>query len=191
MKKIIPLVLALVLSLSLVACGDNANNDDANNNNSNNDASNNDDSNNDDSNGDDVATGTSKLGMGVFVDTSSSTDGKVDIELTAAAVILDESGKIVSCKIDTAQNQLSVADGILGDTPEFLTKAERGDDYNMRGVSGIGKEWYEQAEAFENYVVGKTADEVTSIDTADADLLAGCTINTSGIISTVAKAASK
>ena len=129
--------------------------------------------------------------MGVFVDTSSSTDGKVDIELTAAAVILDESGKIVSCKIDTAQNQLSVADGILGDAPEFLTKAERGDDYNMRGVSGIGKEWYEQAEAFENYVVGKTADEVTSIDTADADLLAGCTINTSGIISTVAKAASK
>ena len=129
--------------------------------------------------------------MGVFVDTSSSTDGKVDIELTAAAVILDESGKIVSCKIDTAQNQLSVANGILGDAPEFLTKAERGDDYNMKGVSGIGKEWYEQAEAFENYVVGKTADEVTSIDTADADLLAGCTINTSGIISTVAKAASK
>ena len=129
--------------------------------------------------------------MGVFVDTSSSTDGKVDIELTAAAVILDESGKIVSCKIDTAQNQLSVADGILGDAPEFLTKAERGDDYNMRGASGIGKEWFEQIDAFENYVVGKTADEVTSIDTADADLLAGCTINTSGIISTVAKAASK
>ena len=33
----------------------------------------------------------------------------------------------------------------------------------MRGNSGIGKEWNEQANAFAEYIVGKTVDEVKGI----------------------------
>ena len=135
---------------------------------------------------------THKLGMGVVVNTSSSKDGSVEIEATVAAVILDDAGKIVSCKVDVAQNKLDVTDGIIADdaaSTEFKTKREQGDSYNMKGASGIGKEWYEQIDAFEDYVVGKTASEISSIDTADADLLAGCTIGTSSLIACTAKAA--
>ena len=33
----------------------------------------------------------------------------------------------------------------------------------MKGNSGIGKEWYEQAKALTEYVAGKTAAEITAI----------------------------
>ena len=158
MKKIICIFMALTMLVLLCACGSNV---------------------------------THKLGMGVVVNTSSSKDGSVEIEATVATVILDDAGKIVSCKVDVAQNKLDVTDGIIADdaaSTEFKTKREQGDSYNMKGASGIGKEWYEQAEAFENYVVGKTASEVENMDTSDETLLAGCTIGTTDLIEAVVKA---
>ena len=125
-----------------------------------------------------------KLGMGVVTSTASSAAGNAQVDATVAAVILDADGKIVSCAIDVAQNKMDVTDG---EVPEdaasmtFKSKKEKLEEYGMKPASAIGKEWYEQAEAFEAYVVGKTTDET---------LKAGCTMSISDFISATVKACS-
>ncbi len=142
--------------------------------------------------------GTYKLGMGVQADTANSKDGTAQVDATFAAVIIDESGKIVDCYIDAAQNKMSVADGIAEKGQAYQTKQELGTDYGMKDVSGISKEWNEQADFFAGYVKGMTGDEVSAIKTetndagtlvaADEDLYAGCTIGVTDMIQAVAKA---
>lgn len=141
-----------------------------------------------------------KLGMGVqFGDLTNA-----QINATVATVVLDDAGKIVLCRIDTVQNKFAA--GEEGVTFSNLkTKMELGDDYNMAkyGHSLVGnetvKEWYEQAKAFESWVVGKTADEVKNmkLQTMDngyviadeKDLLdAGCTISIEEFRDAVVKA---
>ena len=66
----------------------------------------------------------------------------------------------------------------------------------MKGASPIGKEWYEQAAAFEKFAVGKTADELAAAVgedgyPTDADLSAGCTIIVNAIVDNVVKAVNK
>ena len=142
-----------------------------------------------------------KLGMGVELSTASSKAGSAQVEATVATVVLDKNGKIVDCKIDSTQSKLSVADGQLEEDAtekEFKTKKELKADYKMKAASSISKEWFEQVEFFEEYVVGKTADEVAAIATAekngrptmptDADLTAGCTIDIGGFKAAIAKA---
>ena len=147
-----------------------------------------------------TSTGANKLGMGVVTSTASSSAGNAQVDATVAAVILDADGKIVSCKIDVAQNKMAIEDG---EVPEdaasmtFKSKKEKLEEYGMKAASAIGKEWYEQAEAFEAYVVGKTADEVAAIPvetnehgvvTTDETLKAGCTMSISDFISATVKA---
>ncbi|WZU01696.1 hypothetical protein MGH68_00690 [Erysipelothrix sp. D19-032] len=36
------------------------------------------------------------------------------------------------------------------------TKGQKKDEYGMKIASSIGKEWYEQVAAFNEYVIGKT-----------------------------------
>ena len=147
-----------------------------------------------------------KLGMGVTVNMASSKEKQAQVDATVAAVLLDKDGKIISCRLDAVQNKATLAEGVYTVT-NLKTKMELGDDYNMAKYGkdmdmngdGIVKEWYEQAKAFENYVVGKTAEEVKNIKTAanahgyqmatDKALLdAGCTIQITDFISAVYKA---
>ncbi len=134
------------------------------------------------------AAGGYKTGLAVVSSMTSSkdagdADGNAQVDSVAAAVVVDEDGKIVSCYLDTAQNKMGfTADGKVVKTEEFLTKKELGDKYGMKAASGIGKEWYEQAQALEEYVIGKTAEEVAQIavddstKATDVDLVAGVTI---------------
>ena len=146
------------------------------------------------------STGAYKLGMGVVTSIGSSSAGNAQVDATVAAVVLDADGKIVSCAVDVAQNKMDITDG---EVPEdaasmtFKSKKEKLDEYNMKPASGIGKEWYEQAEAFEAYVVGKTADEVAAIPvetnehgvvTTDETLKAGCTMSVDALINATVKA---
>ncbi len=128
-----------------------------------------------------------KLGMGAVAGDHNASQ----TNLTVATVVVDEAGKIVLCRIDVAQNKYSVD----GDEVSFSvldTKMELGDKYGMAGKvdnngDGVKLEWYEQAKAFEQYVVGKTAAEVAAmktqvvnnhnISTDDALLNAGCTVD--------------
>ena len=150
---------------------------------------------------DSASTGANKLGMGVVTSTGSSSAGNAQVDATVAAVVLDADGKIVSCAVDVAQNKMDVTDG---EVPEdaasmtFKSKKEKLEEYGMKPASPIGKEWYEQAEAFEAFVVGKTADEVAAIPvettdnghvvTTDETLLAGCTMSINSLIDATVKA---
>lgn len=153
------------------------------------------------------ALGDYKLGLGTVIGLDSSKTGTAQIDGTIAAVVLDKDGKIVLCRIDAIQNKIPVADGFIEMPSAFKTKMELGSDYGMstspyssdNNGDGVIKEWFEQAKAFENYVVGKTVAEVEAIKTQtlengyvigtdDALLSAGCTIQITDFIAAVAKA---
>ncbi len=118
---------------------------------------------------------------------------KVAYAATFAAVITDESGKIIKCVIDQLEAEADT-DGVTQQIgKEFPTKNALGDRYSMKGASGIGKEWYEQAEAFASYCVGKTISQVEKgLDENGKmpDLSASCTVNATDFVSAV-KAAVK
>ena len=145
-----------------------------------------------------------KLGMGVVVSTDSSKTGNAQVDATIAAVVTDAEGKIVSCRIDVAQNKMNVTDGAVEAGKTFETKMELGDRYGMAPVgidndgNGVCKEWYEQAKAFEAYVTGMTVAEVEAIKTQEAGghqiavdqalLDAGCSMQITDFIAAVVKA---
>ena len=171
MKKLFAIVLCICLVLSMAACSKEAE---------------------------------YKLGMGVVVSMDSSKAGNAQVDATAAAVVLDAEGKIVSCRIDVAQNKMAVADGAVDTAKTFETKMELGDRYGMAPVGidndGNGKslEWFEQAKAFEAYVVGKTGAEIAAMETQEAGghliavdqalLDAGCSIQITDFIAAVVAA---
>ncbi|MDO5550217.1 MAG: FMN-binding protein [Lachnospiraceae bacterium] len=137
---------------------------------------------------DEVYEGGLRTGMAVVHSMEKSKDageseGTAEVDAVVAAVVIDNEGRILSCKLDMAQSVMYfTSEGKVVWKEEFQTKKELGDSYGMKAASGIGKEWYEQAEAFENYVIGKTAKEVAGIavgengKTTDADLSVGMTV---------------
>ncbi len=175
MKKILALVLALAMVATFAACGGN----DASSNNGSSGA---------------AATAEYKLGMGVVVSLDSSADATdekdalAQADATVATVVLDKDGKIVAADLDCAQTKVNVKDGKIVDVEkvDVRTKKEKKEDYNMKGASPIGKEWYEQAAAYVEKMVGKTAADIEAITTeeknghqvaTDADLYAACTMD--------------
>ena len=148
-----------------------------------------------------------KLGMGVVVSFASSSTGNAQTDVTFASVVTDDEGVILSCRVDVLQCRTSIYDDGSFTFGKFETKVEIGDDYGLAKLgqsfdwNGDGKvlEWYKQAEAFENWAVGKTAAEIASMElqtntsgyilAVDEDLLsAGCTISVSEIRDAVVKA---
>ena len=130
--------------------------------------------------------------------------GSVTVNTTMCALELDDAGKITAVSFDIAQNKVGFdATGALtGElTGEHPTKKELGDGYGMKAASGIGKEWFEQAEALEDWCVGKTVEEVVTMPTYDkgdgrhtqvpddVDLKAGCTIDVGSFLNALQKAA--
>ncbi|MBQ8076009.1 MAG: hypothetical protein IJ237_08495 [Oscillospiraceae bacterium] len=105
------------------------------------------------------------LGMGVVVSTDSSDTNNAQVDATVAAVVLDKDGKIAACRIDCAQSKMDVTDGEVDAEKEFLSKVELKEDYNMVKFSDATLEWYQQAANFEEFCVGKTADEVLATET--------------------------
>ena len=55
------------------------------------------------------AEATYTLGMGVVSNFDSSAAGNAQIDTTFAAIVTDADGKIVSCRLDVAQNKMNVA----------------------------------------------------------------------------------
>ena len=147
-----------------------------------------------------------KLGMGAVAGSHNASQ----TNLTIATVVTDKDGKIVSCRIDVAQNKYSVKEvkndegEVTGYAVNFSvldSKRELKEDYKMKPASPISKEWYEQAEAFESWVVGKTGAEVAELlkkdnlvqsgthwVTTDEVLKAGCTIDVQDFRDAVVKA---
>ena len=141
---------------------------------------------------------TLKLGLGVCTSVSA-TDATADkagqgkATITAAAVLVDDEGKVVKAFIDCADNKVTyTTEGKANANDSFKTKYELGNDYGMV-KSGSAKEWFEQADAFCALIVGKTAAEVKALVAengkgTDAVISAGCTITISDFASAVVKA---
>jgi hypothetical protein len=113
-----------------------------------------------------------KLGLGVITTIAKSKDATADAEGLAQAystytvATFDADGKVTSSIIDASQANVKF-DNTGKITTDLavapLTKVELGEDYGMKKASAIGKEWYEQADAFADYVVGKTVEEIKGI----------------------------
>lgn len=143
---------------------------------------------------------TLKFGAGVYVSAPAATDATADkdgsgkVDVTVAAVTVDGDGKIVACDLDTASNSVSfTADGKAVANSEFKTKYEQGTNYNMVAYGGAQKEWFEQVDAFESFVAGKTLDEVKALMAAEnkgnSDVIAaGCTIMIHEFVGAIEKA---
>jgi roadblock/LC7 domain-containing protein len=173
MQKLIALALSLVMALSLVACGEKP---------------------------------VYKTGLGVIT-TATTTDpteekaGKVQINTNMAVATFDKDGKVVSVTFDVAQQSANVtAEGKIDGEIDLRTKVEKGPDYRMQGVSGIGKEIDEQYAALEDWMKGKTVDEIMAVETYEkddhhtrvpkegTDLAAGVTIDIGSALDCVKKA---
>ncbi len=149
---------------------------------------------------DNVVESTLKFGSAVYVsnlavtDATEDKDGSGKIDITVAAVTVDAEGKIVACALDTASNTVNFTfDGKAVANEEFKTKYELGNDYNMVAYGGAVKEWFEQADAFESVVAGKTLDEVKALVAEgnkgnDEVVAAGCTIMINEFVAAIEKA---
>ena len=129
------------------------------------------------------------LAIGVSVAISDA-----EVSNTVAAIVTDADGKIVLCRIDAINVEPTMKDGKVDETVTYASKAELKDNYNMVKYGKAIAEWYVQAKAFENYVVGKTQSEVSAIalngdgKPTDTELSASCTIAVSDFTEAIDKA---
>lgn len=188
MKKIIAVVMSMVLAMALLAgCGSKTpSNSDTNT----------------DKTPDTKVEDTVKTGLGVVTSVAKSTDagekdGVAEAYSMIAAVTVDKDGKIVKCILDAAQTKINFSkEGkLLSDVKgTYKTKNELKEEYGMKKASKIGKEWYEQADAFAKYVVGKTIEEVKGIALSaegvptNADLTSSVTVHVNDLIAAIDKA---
>lgn len=146
------------------------------------------------------ASANDKLGLGIISNLGKSAnagekDGLAQAYTHYGAITVDSKGKITSSIIDASQANVnfSVEGKITNIAEDIKTKTELGDGYNMKGTSPIGKEWFEQAKAFADYIKGKTVAEVKGIAldggyATSEDLTSSVTINISDFITVVDKA---
>lgn len=123
--------------------------------------------------------------------------GVNDIMTTVVAVALNAKNEITAAKTDAVDTSVEFDTKGVSET-EFgkaiATKRERGDDYNMKANSPIAKEWFEQADAFDASIIGKTADGISALadNTGKAGeelVTAGCTIKVGDMVNAAVKAA--
>ncbi len=148
--------------------------------------------------------GSKKVGTGSVTTVAYSTsaseagDGVLRLNVTYCSLVVDKKGKIESIFIDSSEPHISVdqtGDISSNRNQSFRTNKEMLEDYGLKKASSIGKEWYEQIEALEQWAVGKTVKEVLGMELSsnhapsDPELVASCTIDVSLYLQAIRKAA--
>lgn len=119
-----------------------------------------------------------RVGLGVVSTTSESsaasgeTAGSAAFTATICALCLDAENTIVDVRFDTVKTALGfdVSGAFTGDiNADIMTKRELGDDYGLKTASGIGKEWYEQVDALEDWMRGMTVGDALGMRLNDSD----------------------
>ena len=149
--------------------------------------------------GDEVKTGLAVISTASNSKDAGEEDGLAQADSYIVAVTVDKDGKIVKCIIDSAQTKINFSktgEVLTSTDATFKTKNELKDEYGMKKASSIGKEWYEQAAALSEYVVGKTVEEVKGIAVnekgapSDAELASSVTISIGNYVDAIEKAVS-
>lgn len=112
--------------------------------------------------------------------------GKAQVANHVLALVYDEDGKIVDARLDCAQIQPTLNEnGEINALDSVKTKVELKEEY---GPMPAGT-WYVQSAAFEQLIIGKTAEEVAALVAEDV-YAAGCTMvgTTPVFLNLVAKA---
>ena len=130
---------------------------------------------------------------------AEATNAQVDIHV--ASVVIGADGKIVQCDIDAIQVMATVDEkGAIAEDAKttFESKTDRGTGYGMKEwgpqpPEAIGKEWFEQAAAYETWCEGKTLDQIKAgvgedEKPVDDMLKTGCTIKIGDITKAVVNA---
>ena len=148
------------------------------------------------------AAATDLVGLGLVTTTSASMDaadgtgGLAQADTTCVAVTVSDAGVVTATLIDSTQGKVAFTNAgkITSDlSVRTATRQELGDAYGMKAISPIGKEWYEQVNAFAAYVTGKTAAQIDGIALdastrpTDADLTASVTITAGDLKDAVLK----
>ena len=98
--------------------------------------------------------------------------GAHEVSNHVLALVYDEDGKIVDARLDCAQIKPALdAEGAIIPQDSVLTKVEKKEAY---GDMPAGT-WYVQSAAFEQLIIGKTAEEVAALVAEDV-YAAGCTM---------------
>lgn len=152
---------------------------------------------------------TLKLGIGTVSDKNENTapkenkNGIASADITVAAVLLDEKGKITNCFVDALSPTVEYsATGEIISGADIKTKYQLKKSYNMskngsdENGDGIVREWYEQADIFCQSAVGKTVNElketVASNGKGGSKLQkSGCTIEISDFVKAIENAVAK
>lgn len=148
----------------------------------------------------------SKSGLGVFSDISRSTDaangkdGAGAISNYIAWVTVDDSGKILACKLDAVEATVnfSASGAVTSDKTRQLASQQGATTDGMKAASSIGKGWKDQADAFAVWAVGKTSADVTNLKVKQVgtesgvpdspDLTSSVTMSVSPFMNAIAKA---
>lgn len=149
-----------------------------------------------------------KTGLGHVVSISSSKDatseakGAAQVDVTMAAVSVDQQGRIQKVTIDTIQGKVEVDSNgkiVTDKSAEIKSKVEIGDAYGLIQQSGIGRNWHEQIAELEKWMIGKTIDEIQGMKVKkvndshthvpdEPDLTSKVTITVENYIAAVAEA---
>lgn len=151
MKKILAFVTAAALSLSLAACSRNPDNN---------------------SNSDMIDSTSYRVGTGSYTVTEDSTsslegeNGRGVVSTTYVTVIFDDNNIIQKAYIDEVETKVYFdSNGQLVNNNAYTdirSKRELGDEYNMKPASSLGKEWYEQVNSIESWLVGKNINDISN-----------------------------
>lgn len=157
-----------------------------------------------------TATQDSTLKLGIVTsqsnkDATEEANGEIEISTSVVAVALDAEGKVIVADTDVAAGKLTFdVKGVSATdtTTAIVTKKAQGEDYQMAlygqdlNNDGVVKEWYLQAEAFNEALAGKNATEIgaLALETgygSDDLQTAGCTIHVGDMVKAAVKAATK
>lgn len=112
----------------------------------------------------------SKVGLGYKVAVEVKEDGtRPESNLTYAMVAFDSDDKVIEALLDSSQEKAKYTDATWDTTAIGKTKGELKEDYGMIVASPIEKEWFQQADAFMEYVKGKTVSDIMAVTDPSQD----------------------
>ena len=128
------------------------------------------------------------------VSSMSVTDDTVTMKTTVAAVLVGDNGRICACQLDEMDATATLEEGKVVLSADTRSNSEKLYEYGLASSSPIGREWFEQAASFGDYVIGLTADEVASLPLSDGKVqdtvLSGrCQLDVTDFVEAITQAA--